>query len=97
MLSVNHQVRLEIPGGLGSCLQVATRPADPRDQRPPAFRIKDDCPGLTVLVSYPARGPAAARDGPRYTNMYETKNETTNPARTLVLATLGRPLGQPTR
>lgn len=29
-----------------------------------------------MLVSRPARGPAVAGDGPRYTNMYETKNET---------------------
>jgi hypothetical protein len=42
----------------------------------PLFRIKDDNPGLAMLVSRPARGLAVARDGLRYTNMYETRNET---------------------
>src|SRR6266536_5355825 len=41
----------------------------------PLFRIKDDRPGLAMMVSRPAQGPAADRDGPRYTNMYETRNE----------------------
>jgi hypothetical protein len=49
-----------------------------------------------VLVSLPARDPAVARDRLRYTNMYETRNETADLARTLVVAALGRPLGQRT-
>ena len=40
-----------------------------------------------MMVSRPAQGSAVIRDGPRYTNMYETRN----PARTLVLATLVAP------
>jgi hypothetical protein len=34
-----------------------------------------------MMVSRPAQNSTMARDGPRYTNMYETRNETTNPAR----------------
>ena len=41
-------------------------------------RIKDDSPGLAMMVYHPAQDAAADRDGPRYTNMYETRNETTN-------------------
>src|SRR5258708_40099317 len=37
----------------------------------PLFRIKDDRPGLAMMVPRPAQSPAVARDGPRYTNMYE--------------------------
>jgi len=48
----------------------------------PLFRIKDDSPGLAMMVSRPAQDAAADRDGPRYTNMYETRNETRNPVRT---------------
>jgi len=44
----------------------------------PLFGIKDDNPGLAMLVSRPARSPAVAGGGPTYTNMYETRNETTN-------------------
>jgi hypothetical protein len=55
-----------------------------RTAKPPLFRIKDDSPGLAMMVSRPAQGLAVARDGSRYTNMYET----TIPARTLLLATL---------
>jgi hypothetical protein len=40
--------------------------------------IKDDCLVLAVSVSRPAQGMAAARAGSRYTNMYETRNETAN-------------------
>jgi hypothetical protein len=29
-----------------------------------------------MLVYYPAQSPVSDGDGPRYTNMYETKNET---------------------
>ena len=36
-----------------------------------------------MTVSVPARDPAVACDRPRYTNMYETRNETANLARTL--------------
>ncbi len=57
----------------------------------PLFRIKDVGPGLAMLVSRPAQDPAAACGGPTCTNMYETGNETTNLASTLVVATLGRP------
>ena len=35
-----------------------------------------------MFVSRPARGPAVACDGPRYTNMYETGNETTGETET---------------
>lgn len=49
-----------------------------------------------MLLSRPARGLAVARDGPRCTNMYETRNETTNLARMLMVVVLGRPLGQRT-
>jgi hypothetical protein len=47
----------------------------------PTFRFsgfKDDSPGLAMLVSRPARSPAVACGGPTYTNMYETRSETTN-------------------
>ena len=44
-----------------------------------------------MLVSRPAQGLAMACDGPRYTNMYETRIETTNLTRALVVAAPGRP------
>lgn len=46
-----------------------------------------------MMVSRLAHGLPVARDGPRYTNIYETRNEATIPARTLLLATLVAFLG----
>lgn len=59
----------------------------------PFFRIKDECPTRARLVSRPARGPAVARDEPTYTKMYETRNETARPTRTLVPGRLPRRIG----
>jgi hypothetical protein len=42
-----------------------------------------------MLVSRAARSPTVARDGPRYTNVYETRNETTNLARRQVVVAEG--------
>ncbi len=35
--------------------------------------------------------PAVTRDVPKYMNMYETRNETTNPVLALVVVAFGRP------
>jgi hypothetical protein len=64
---------------------------------PPTFRFS----GLRMTVQgwpcwspAPAQGSAVDRDGLRCTNMYEIRNETTNPTRALILATLVAPRGQ---
>jgi hypothetical protein len=46
----------------------------------PLFRIKDHCPAVAPLVCRPARDLVEIGREPRYTNMYETRNETTKPA-----------------
>jgi hypothetical protein len=38
--------------------------------------MKDDRPGQTMLVYLARSEPVVDGDGRRYTNMYETKNET---------------------
>jgi hypothetical protein len=43
---------------------------------PPLFRMKDDRPGTAMLVYLACSEPVLDGDGRRYTNMYETTNET---------------------
>jgi hypothetical protein len=38
--------------------------------------MKDDRPGQAMMVYLPAQSPVADGDRRRYTNMYETRNET---------------------
>jgi hypothetical protein len=63
---------------IDSSVRAARKGGQGRDRTAdlPLFRMKDDRPGLTMMVYLACSGPAVDGDGRRYTNMYETRNAT---------------------